>query len=77
MSNGELCIIENNNSIVSKFGDKDTRIQFGTDSFSFTNVDGCIVIQLHPMFMWRLIHLAKTNKNKDNEINFTRMRTFA
>mgnify|MGYP000279774050 CR=1 FL=1 len=77
MYDGELCAIENNNSIVSKFCNKDSRIQFGADSFSFTNDDGCIVIRLHPMFMWRLIHLAKTNKNLENEINFPRMRTFA
>ena len=76
MYDGELCAIENKNSIVSKFCNKDSRIQFGTDSFSFTNDDGCIVIRLHPMFLWRLIHLAKTNKNLENEINFPRMRTF-
>lgn len=77
MSDDALCGIENDNTIVSNFSPKDGKIKFYPGSFSFTNTDACIIMQLHPMFMWRLIHLANTKQTLDKEIDFTILRTLA
>lgn len=77
MSDDALCGIENDNTIVSNFSPKDGKIKFRPGSFSFTSTEDSIIIELHPMFMWRLIHLAKTKQNPENESDFSRLRTFA
>jgi hypothetical protein len=77
MSDDALCAIENDNTIVSNFSQKDCKIKFQPGSFSFTSKDNSIIIQLHPMFMWRLIHTLKAKRNNESESDFSRLRTFA
>ena len=77
MSDDALCAIENDNTITSNFSPKDGKIKFRPGSFSFTSTNDSIIIQLHPMFMWRLIHMPKTKQNPESESDFSRLRTFA
>lgn len=51
------CIIEKT-AIYSNYSN-DSKLKFSDSSFSFDLKDNIFMIQLHPMFLWRLV------KNKD------------
>lgn len=54
------CIIEKT-AIYSNYSN-DSKLKFSDSSFSFDLKDNIFMIQLHPMFLWRLV------KNKDVKI---------
>ena len=76
-SEPQICIISAVGVIVSNCTPKDCKPYFTHNSFSFQQVDSCIIIQLSPMFLWKLTQQLKTASTPDYDIDFSKLTSFA
>ena len=72
----QICIIGDDNLIMSNFSPAESKIKFRTGSFSFHYTDSCIIIHLNPIFLWNLVKQMKTISTPDYEVDYIRIRTF-
>jgi hypothetical protein len=73
----QICVIGADGTILSNRSPTDTKPLFTQNSFSFQQVDSCIIIQLSPMFLWKLTQQMKISSSPEYEVDFSRLRTFA
>jgi len=73
----QICVIGADGTIFSNCSPKDTKPLFTQNSFSFQQVGSCVIIQLSPMFLWKLIHHMKISSSPEYEVDFSKLRTFA
>jgi hypothetical protein len=72
------CVIQSQSVIVSNLSSDRSKIKFGYGSFSFTVTDEkTIILQFHPIFLWRFVLLNESIKNDTEIVDFTRLRSFA
>ena len=72
----QICVIGSDGTIFSNCSPKDTKPIFTQNSFSFQQIDSCIIIQLSPMFLWKLTQQIKISSTPEYEVDFSRLRTF-
>jgi len=71
------CVIQSHSVIVSNLSSERSKIKFGRGSFAFTVTDEkTIILQFHPIFIWRFVLLNESRKNDTEIVNFTRLRSF-
>ena len=73
----QICVIGADGTILSNCSPKDTKPPFAQNSFSFQQIDSCIIIQLSPMFLWKLTQQMKISSSPEYEVDFSKLRTFA
>ena len=76
-SEQHICMIGSDGIIRSNCSPKDTKLSFTNNSFSFQKIDSCIIIQLSPIFLWKLAQEMKMASTSDYEIDFSKLITFA
>lgn len=72
-----ICVIGSDGTILSNCSPKDTKPPFAQNSFSFQQVDSCVIIQMSPMFLWKLTQQMKISSSPEYEVDFSKLRTFA
>ena len=73
----QVCVISADGAIVSNISPKDFKPFFTNNSFSFQHSESCIVIQMSPIFLWKLTQQMKTASTPDYDIDFSKLITFA
>jgi hypothetical protein len=73
----QICIIDTDGAILSNYSPKDTNPFFTPGSFSFRQMDNRIIIQMSPIFIWKLMQQMKMTPGELFEIDHLRLRTFA
>ena len=73
----QICVIGSDGIIMSNCSPRDTKPIFTQNSFSFQQVESCVIIQLSPMFLWKLTQQMKISSSPEYEVDFSRLRTFA
>jgi hypothetical protein len=74
-TDSQICVVGNNDSILSNKSPIDMKPRFTLGSFTFQQIDACIKIFMSPIFIWKMVQ--RVIKCKECEINYTRLRTFA
>ena len=71
------CVIHSNSTIVSNVSAEGARVKFTRGSFAFSITDdNSILLQFHPIFLWRMVLFYESRKNDESILDFTRMRSF-
>jgi hypothetical protein len=72
----QICVLGGDNLILSNVSPDNSKIKFHPGSFSFHYENSCIMIQLHPIFLWNMVQQMKNISTPDYEVDYIRIRTF-
>jgi hypothetical protein len=73
----QTCVIQSNSTIVSNVSAEESRVKFTRGSFAFSLTDeNSILLQFHPIFLWRMILFYESKKNDEEIVDFTQLRSF-
>lgn len=63
-------------SIYSNKSNSHSILRYSQGSFSFHTVNGCVVLQLHKMFLWRIINKSSLFESPERQVDSAKIRAY-